>query len=165
MGKRGPQPTPTAILKQRDSSVLYNRDCEPIPTPGIPEMPAHFDAVMIAEWERITNDPGMQGVFTLIDRAVLIMACEQYGIYTAAAEQVRTEGSTFTDQNGNPRKHPAVDVMNSAYTNWMAASRRIGLTPADRTGIKTHDGSGHEFGRDPRGRKKKPKNVTPFAKV
>ncbi len=166
MGQRGPQPTPTAIAKRRDSTVLYERDCEPIFEVGIPDPPAWLDDHAISEWDRITSDPTMLSVLCFIDQAILAVACEEYSRYVRASQYIRENGETYIDgKTGNPRKHPMVDVMSTSREGWMRAKATLGLSPADRTRVKTHDGTGHEFGRDPRGRKRgkgKPRNVTPL---
>ena len=165
MGASGPQPTPTAIAKRRDSTVLYKRDCEPMFTAGIPDAPDWLDEHGLEEWNRITTDSTMESVLCYIDQAIIAVACEEYSRYVRASQFIREQGEFYVDTNtGNPRKHPMVDVMSTSREGWMRAKSTLGLSPADRTRIKTHDGTGYEFGRDPRGRKKgKSKNVTPLA--
>lgn len=54
MGKRGPPPTPTHILKVRGSWRAKIRGDEPAPPPGRPVPPEKFPAACRAIWETLT---------------------------------------------------------------------------------------------------------------
>lgn len=160
MGARGPAPTPTAIAKRRGSTTLYDRDCEPVFNVGIPNAPDWLDDHALDEWNRITGDPTMSSVLCFIDQAIVAVACEEYSRYVRASQFIRHNGETYIDgKTGNPRKHPMVDVMTTSREGWMRAKATLGLSPSDRTRIKTHDGTGESFGRDARGRKKAKKTT------
>jgi phage terminase small subunit len=52
MGLRGPQPTPTAILKARGSWRADIRTNEPSMEPGVPECPRKLTKAQLAWWDR-----------------------------------------------------------------------------------------------------------------
>ncbi len=77
MGKRGPKPTPTAILQARGSWRATANPAEPMPPRGVPAMPDEVgaDDAAAAVWRRLVPVLSGAGVLTLLDGAVLGHYC------------------------------------------------------------------------------------------
>lgn len=77
MGKRGPAPTPTAILKMRGSPLARDREKqgEPMPERGIPDRPAHVKNSARKLWTNLTKMLDDMGVLTRIDGGQLERYC------------------------------------------------------------------------------------------
>ena len=138
MGKRGPKPTPTKILKLRGAQHLERRKDEPEPQNGAPVVPKwlsdYQDLGEVArnEWRRLVKLLGGVGVITAWDRTVLAGHCQALQDYLEAREVVSREGMTVTTDKGNTLQHPAVGVMTRAWERVMKTGACLGLSPADR---------------------------------
>lgn len=143
MGRRGPKPTPTPILKRRGSQLAGLREIagEPVYETRIPDRPESLDHDGIEYWDRITailcKSPGL---LTEIDGEKLGMLCQAL----ADRDRFRTkwveEGAVYetVTQTGS-----AVKRVNPAYTNYNAECAKIiklaalfGMSPSDRAGIQ-----------------------------
>ncbi len=75
MGKRGPQPTPTAILHARGSWRAKTRPDEPQPEPGIPECPVSLKGHTKRIWTELTKDLYDAGILAKIESRTLARYC------------------------------------------------------------------------------------------
>lgn len=134
---RGRKPKPTAIKMAAGNPgkrPLNNR--EPRFSAERPTPPKHLDAVAKAEWRRIINILGDQGVMTLADRAPLAAYCIAYARWAQAEENVRKYGTVLKSAQGGMFQSPYLSVANKAMEQMVKLSSEFGLTPASRTRIQ-----------------------------
>lgn len=78
MGKRGPMPTPTKVLKNRGSRRVKHRVGEAEPPPGEIICPPWVTGEARVVWERLSQPLREMGVLTCIDT----FAFARYCVYT-----------------------------------------------------------------------------------
>jgi P27 family predicted phage terminase small subunit len=135
MGKRGPKPTPTAVLAARGSWRAALRQGEPQPKVCVPPCPDWLSG----DSQKMFNDlaallAGL-GMMTECDTMSLASLCDAWHDFLNAREIVEREGITTMTQNGNEITHPAVSVKNKAWMRVMKGCHEFGLTPSARSGI------------------------------
>ena len=152
MGKRGPQPTPTAVLAARGSWRAAARKGEPQPKIGVPECPSWISDIGREYWTEIAGMLAELGVMTEADRYPLALLVDALARYIAARDAVTTDGvldqnkATYTTEGGAVCQHPAVGQMHKAWEQVLKLSREFGLTPASRAGITVGATSGEADG-------------------
>lgn len=139
MGKRGPKPKPTRlrILEGNPSKRPVNT-AEPTPS-GVPECPEHLSDDGKAMWSQIMGSvpPGM---ISCADAPLLAAYCEAWSTHKAAVENLRNERTLFGQSmvtNGKPS--PYIRIMTDAARTMATLGSRLGLSPADRAGLKIGD--------------------------
>ncbi len=132
MGRRGPKPTPTAQLRLVGSRELETRRDEPQPELGAPKMPDRMPAEAKAEWKRVVPELTKTGVLALIDRAVLVGYVEAWADYRTARIALRKSGPTYLADNGSPKRHPNVVILNDARRAFLQFAAELGLSPSAR---------------------------------
>jgi P27 family predicted phage terminase small subunit len=92
--------------------------------PGPHAAPKHLAGPEKELWDRLIRS------FTLDDPAsqeLLLQACEARGRCRQAREQLAEEGSTFKDDRGNIKAHPAVSTARAAESSFLSALRLLRL--------------------------------------
>lgn len=100
MGKRGPKPTPTRILKYRGSRRAQSRTKEPEPPPIVPDDPADVappwplaDAAREI-WDQLIVLLAPMGILTLADKFTLARYCDWVTLYRANRLRIDEGGGT-----------------------------------------------------------------------
>ena len=127
MGRRGPKPTPTAMLRLTGSRELERRHAEPKPALGAPNPPKWLDREARAEWRRVCPELVTLGVLAIIDRAVLVGYCEAWGSYVAAVAAAKARGIT----DGDKRTAEALELRDSRAA-YLRFAQDLGLSPSAR---------------------------------
>jgi len=124
MGKRGPQPTPTAILEKRGSWLAKTRRGEPIPTGEMSlDVPVILkDIEAVERWNEVAPQLKNLGVVTLVDSATLIRYCRYWGLWCRQSN--REDGE---------RDEQLFDRYQNAL---IKLEKELGLTPASRSSIR-----------------------------
>ncbi len=135
MGRRGPKPTPTAMLRLVGSRELSQRTDEPKPPATAPVAPTWLSLEAKAEWRRVVPHLVKLGVIAKIDRAPLVAYCESWADYHAAVRAVRVEGKTFTTPHGYIAKNPMVTILNESRAAVLRFAQEFGLTPSARARV------------------------------
>ncbi len=135
MGRRGPKPTPTKILKFRGSRQVETRKDEPEAETGIPRQPAWLSAAAKTEWKRIVGELDEMEILAKVDQTTLAVYCETYAEYLEARKLVQKHGMTTVTEGGTEMQHPAVGIMHRARADLKRYAALFGLSPADRAGI------------------------------
>ncbi|MEQ9488036.1 MAG: phage terminase small subunit P27 family [Alphaproteobacteria bacterium] len=136
MGKRGPKPKPTGlrILEGNPSRRPIN-EAEPVAT-GEPPIPEHLSDDAQQIWRQIM-DSVPPGMISAADAPLLAAYCEAWSTHKQAAIQLRKErdlmGPTLI-RDGKPS--PYVKIMSDAARTMATLATRLGLSPADRSGLK-----------------------------
>lgn len=159
MGKRGPKPTPSAILMARDSWRGKQRvaEGEPAPPPQMPACPfAEADTEHRAVWDDLSAMLAGLRVLTLADQRALERYTREWVRYRRCARHVAEHGESYqtVDQAGNVilRPTPESRTALSLQSSLNQLEDRFGLTPAARCSIrvpepeKAADSSAAHFG-------------------
>src|SRR5262245_35264822 len=86
--------------------------------------PKHLAPAERELWDRLMRS------FTLDDPAsqeLLLQACEARGRAREAREQLDREGTTYRDDRGNLKAHPAITTERSAQASFLSAMRLLRL--------------------------------------
>ncbi len=141
MGKRGPKPTPTTILKLRGSWRAGLNPDEPRPKPGAPVMPGRLRPAAKLAWKRVVPKLQAMGVLTKVDGETLARYCTLAARYWEAERFLEAHGQTYPMRDGDTvtgfRKFPQVAIANELAGTLARIEASFGMTPADRTRIRT----------------------------
>jgi len=135
MSKRGRKPVPTSIPKLRGSWRANTRGQEPRLTTERPRRPKWLIGRARTEWELLVPELLRAGLLTKIDRMELALLCQRYADYLKARGIVTEEGPLIETTNGNWIQHPALGIMNKAWSDVINLGANFGLSPADRASI------------------------------
>ena len=146
--------TDTKVLQMRGSHRGRKRAKEePKFEPGSPDKPDWLSDYASEEWDRVEEILDEAGLLTRADGAVLAMYCQAMSDYRETREIVEEEGWTEVTEKGNTIQHPVVGAMNKAWDRVMKSAAKLGLSPADRAGLKVakappaKDGKAKFFGK------------------
>jgi len=144
MGKRGPKPKPTGlrILEGNPSRRPINHT-EPRPT-GEPVCPPHLCDDAQATWAQIMDSlpPGM---IASADAPLLAAYCEACATHKQATERLNKRRE-INDLVYRGKVTPWIKIVADQARVMAMLSTRLGLSPADRSGLKLGD-QGKESGR------------------
>lgn len=135
MGKRGPKPTPTSILKVRGSWLADRREGEPEAT-GIPEPPVWLDGIALEAWDAMTLKLYRMGLIGDVDQHALAIYCEAWEEFCEARDYIKKNSRTCVSENGGEYQHPMVGIKNKAAERLNRIGSQFGWTPSARVGLK-----------------------------
>lgn len=135
MGKRGPKPTPTNVLKVRGSWRADTRDGEPQAS-GVPHPPAWLEGVALAKWQEYVPQLERMGLLGECDADALVAYCEAWAEFVEATEYIKEHGRIAISENGGEYQHPMVGIKNKAVERMNRLGSQFGWTPSARTGLK-----------------------------
>lgn len=137
MGKRGPTPKPSHLKVVEGT---YRKDRAPKneakPELVVPDPPEWLDTEAKTEWDRQVTELSTLGLVSNLDRGALVVVCEAWSDFVAAAELVRGSKRIAVTSNGNIIQHPAVGMKNTAAQIYLKACAEFGMTPAARTRVE-----------------------------
>lgn len=134
--KRGPKPTPTAILRQRGSWRAATRPDEPVMEAKRLTAPSWLPARAKRLFTRCAAILGEAKVTTDADAMALALLCNSYAMYRDACDTLEREGMTVETEKGGKKPHPAVQIRHAAHEQLMKGLAAFGMTPADRARIQ-----------------------------
>lgn len=141
MGTRGPAPTPTAVLKLRDSRLARERQQrgEPQPERGVPTRPHTVTNESRALWSAVTRMLDHMQVLTVIDGGQLERYCLMFVQWRQIQRVIAKFSSTDDLLVGSLKNDGTRPILRNA---WAEAHRldaalrqteaQFGLTPAAR---------------------------------
>ena len=135
MGKRGPSPTPTKLLKLTGSRVPEERAPEPEFTTGMPDPPMWLTEFALKEWHRMAGELVDLGLLGPESRALFATYCQAWANYQQAEKMVQKHGSIGDSTMGTPIIHPWVRIRDQERKALFKAAAEFGLSPASRVGI------------------------------
>lgn len=150
MGKRGPKPTPTGVLKIRGSwRADYARKGEPKAT-GLPTLPEWLDEEAKAAWKRLVPQLAAIGCAASLDENALIRYCQLWSRWIKASQFLQKYGDTYplNDSEGKLKcfqQHPQVSIVRNLSVVLSKLEAEFGLTPAARAGLSTAGTGGDEL--------------------
>lgn len=141
MGRRGPAPTPTAILKIRGSRRGKERDGKEVKGPvGKPPCPEWLDKDAKRAWRRLIPMLEQMNVLTRIDGNALARYCQLWSRWIRAEQFIQKHGDTYPlrDEKGRVRclqQFPQVSIANKLAIQLTRLEQEFGLTPSARSRI------------------------------
>jgi P27 family predicted phage terminase small subunit len=141
MGRRGPAPLTTPMLKLRGSPrASMNRD-EPAPRPGRPRCPRWLDKEAKRAWRELVPELEFMGVLARIDRYALTRYCQLWARWVKAEQFIQKYGETYPlkDENGKVKcfmPWPQAAVIATLSQQMMRLEQEFGLTPSARTRLR-----------------------------
>lgn len=138
MGKRGPRPTPTAILKTRGSRRAKSRKREPQPAEASSDYPSWLNQDARAAWRELAPQLQTMGVLKQIDTYALARYCHVWARWQKLERTIAeyTETSTIETKNGSyEQQRPEVGIANKLMIILARLEAEFGMTPAARTRV------------------------------
>ncbi len=143
MGKRGPKPTPTAVLKLRGSTLVTGRrEAAEVQGPaGTPDAPEWLDQEARAAWDRVVPLLEGMGVLTRIDGHALARYCRLWSRWRRAEAFIEEKGEMYPlrDDAGKVKyfqQWPQVAVANKLAQQLTRLEGEFGMTPSARSRIQ-----------------------------
>ena len=143
MGKRGPAPTPTNILKLRGSTLVTQRRLQNEvkgPT-GNPECPDWHDEDAKAMWEKLIPQLSAMGILTKVDGNALARYCRFWSRWRKAEDFITERGEMYPlkDDQGNVKcfqQWPQVAIAHKLSQQLTKLEQEFGMTPSARARIQ-----------------------------
>ena len=140
MGLRGPQPTPTDLLKLAGGYRADRRHDDAPAEPGVPDKPEWLDGRAEAIWDQYVASAGkLPGLLSVNDGNALAAACYATAMFEGLARRLDEQGLMVDD----PKKGEVPNPLLRSVREYMEAASRLwakfGTTPADR--VRTNTGT------------------------
>ena len=143
MGRRGPAPTPTSILKLHGSTLATKeRLAREVNGPaGVPDCPDWLDDEAKAKWELLVTMLNYMGVLTRIDAEPLGRYCHIWSRWRKAEEFLSKHGDVYPlkDDAGNVKclqQFPQVAIANKLAQQLTKLEAEFGMTPSARARLQ-----------------------------
>jgi P27 family predicted phage terminase small subunit len=142
MGKRGPKPTPTAMLKLRGSwRGDVNKD-EPMPDIGVPECPKEIEGIAKDCWDELAPMLVGMNVLTVADGKAFELLCVTFSNWKRSEAMLQKHGDVYPirDANNNVKylqQSPYVAMARNFGKAFKEMLCEFGLTPSSRSRIVT----------------------------
>jgi P27 family predicted phage terminase small subunit len=141
MGRRGPAPTPTAILQARGSwRGKANKD-EPGPEPRSPDCPEWLTDAAKEVWRQVVATVLMTRILTAADGNALGRYCDALVRWKKAAKWLDEKGETYPirDDAGSIKcvmQYPQVAQYHKLSALLLKFEQEFGLTPSARSRLQ-----------------------------
>lgn len=110
--------------------------------------PTNLTPGAVAVWDRLAADMERKGVLTFWDIDALAAYCDAVDRRDTAAAHLDEEGETVETARHGRIVSPWFKIWESACTQMLRYSQRLGLTPADRVGLKVRNAKPESRGQD-----------------
>lgn len=148
MGRRGPKPTPTTVLKLRGSWWAKNRPQDDKLDQKRPACPKRFITkrktgdgesirkVAKSTWDRLA--PQLHAAGLLVDgyREPFECLCDSYARYVLACSKCDDLAMVDVTDKGNNVQSPWIAIRNKMWEQVYKGAACFGLTPADISGVR-----------------------------
>ncbi|MEK6675784.1 MAG: phage terminase small subunit P27 family [Planctomycetota bacterium] len=143
MGRRGPAPTPTRILKIRGSTlVTRKREAGEVQGPcGIPDRPDWLDVDSQVAWDSFVPLLVQMGVLTRVDGKALARYCQLWASWRKAEEFIDKHGTVYPVKDDKGRTKcfmhwPQVSIALKLAPQLTRLEQEFGMTPSARARIQ-----------------------------
>lgn len=164
MGKRGPQKTPTNILKLRGSWRADARVDEPEPSKKRPSCPNYISKYGKTVWRWLIPQLEQMGILGECDKNAIARYCQMVSQWRDATIAINEQTETMYPKSANGQL-AEINITGAFRTQQKLSEqlckleREFGLTPASRAGLAKEKNNPDEN----RGRyERKTKNITEF---
>lgn len=147
MGKRGPEPKPTALRVLHGDRKDRINDAEPVAPEVEVRPPEELSDEAREIWDRLAPSLIAVGVLTVWDIDAFQITCEALARYKAATKLVNNSALLVQGTTGL-MKNPALVVQREAEDSFQRYGARFGLTPSDRSQLKIEAPQSKPQGRD-----------------
>lgn len=140
MGKRGPKPMPTNVLRLRGSWLAGQRTGEPTPSRKPPVKPDWLAGEAAVAWDRVTTWLDGMGILTETDSHMLARYCAMWADWRACHADVEAHGHTYPKKDAEGKVRGLAELPQSAIALKLDAQllrmeNHLGLTPSARASI------------------------------
>lgn len=139
MGKRGPKPTPTKILKLRGSTLVSKeREQGEVQGPnGVPDCPEWLDDEAKSAWQDVAPMLEGMGVLTRIDGNALARYCRLWSRWRKAEDFIEQKGEMYPLRSDDGKvkyfqQWPQVSIANKLAQQLTKIEAEFGMTPSAR---------------------------------
>ena len=138
MGRRGPAPVPTGVLRLRGTLRNDRVYGEPKPNGGVPKCPAWIADEAKSAWRQLAPDLVACGLLTRLDRNALSRYCTLWARWRKAEEFIAKHGEVYTlkDSTGGARcvmQFPQVAIAHRLSLALTKLEAEFGMTPSGRS--------------------------------
>ena len=143
MGRRGPQPKPTALrLVEGNPGHRSLPRGEPQPELGPPEMPDFLPPLAEKAWKSaVAEMTAVPGWLARIDWRILETWAIDYAIWRDAVAAIKESGMTFLavfidgagQEHHTPKARPEMKIINDTVGRLLRAEGALGFAPSFRT--------------------------------
>ena len=159
MSKRGPKPTPTAVLKLRGSTLVSKRrEAAEVKGPaGTPDRPEWLDDEARLAWDQVVPLLEGMGVLTRVDGNALARYCRLWSRWRKAESFIEEKGEMYPlrDDKGGVKcfmQWPQVAIAAKLAQQLTRLEQEFGMTPSARSRLQVqgptserHDGKSRFF--------------------
>ena len=145
MGKRGPTPTPTKILKLRGSWRADGRGEEPEPSNEIARCPAWLSYAAKGIWKKTTELLDGMGILSSTDVNALARYCHMFARWKELEKFIAEHGEVYVVRDKkigkvegaikSIRQYPQVVIAHKLALALLRLEQAFGLTPSARVGL------------------------------
>ena len=140
MGKRGPKPTPTAMLKLRGSWRGDINKNEPEAEVGIPECPKHLDGYAKDCWDELAPMLVNMKILTVADGKAFELLCTTFSNWKRSEEMLNKHGDVYPIRDSNNQvkylqQSPYVAMARNFGKAFKDMLCEFGLTPSARSRV------------------------------
>ena len=139
MGRRGPTPVPTEILKSRGSPLVTRERerCEVKGPSGKPRCPEYLDKSGKIAWRKLVPMLESMGVLSRIDENALARYCQLWSRWRTAEEFITKHGVMYPlkDNDGQTKcfqQWPQVAIAHKLSLQLTRIEQEFGMTPSAR---------------------------------
>lgn len=104
-------------------------------------MPPDMLPAAQACWNTLVDECRFLGVLARVDGKALRLLAESWALYLEAQDEIREHGVVVKERSDKGfqrlKTNPAIGVRAQAWKEIKTMLAKFGLTPADRTGLKT----------------------------
>ncbi len=143
MGRRGPPPTPLAVLKMRGSTLVSRRrEATQVQVPpGVPRCPTWLDDQAQVAWRQLVPLLTGMGVLTRLDAQALARYCRLWSRWRKVEAFIEERGEMYPlkDESGHIKcfqQWPQVAIAAKLSQQLTRLEQEFGLTPAARARLQ-----------------------------
>ena len=138
MRGRKPKPTAIKVLAGNPGRRPVNKAEPRFHVPErTPSPPAFLSASAAEVWRDLGKLLRDAGLFTVVDRYALAMFCVVTARWMEAERELQMVSLVVTAESGNLYQNPWLHVANKAWGQMRQMLSEFGLTPAERSRLKT----------------------------
>lgn len=145
MGRRGPKPTPTSILRSRGSWLANHRPDKNGPESAVPDPPTWISEEGMAWWQDIAPMLAEYGVLTNWDQDALALLIDAKAEYLALRHSLQIFERSIRHSSGALDLSEPDDLrqwktmrreLRASHDTLVKLLAQFGMTPSSRTGVR-----------------------------